>query len=66
MHYLSVFLCLAEVDLRHSAIWMAGVYLMLLMQFLENKVAMELTRSEFVEAQEVSGLVLLLFYACVH
>ncbi|KAG8633630.1 sister chromatid cohesion protein SCC4 isoform X2 [Manihot esculenta] len=41
-----------EVDLRHSAIWMAGVYLMLLMQFLENKVAMELTRSEFVEAQE--------------
>ncbi|KAF2297577.1 hypothetical protein GH714_042370 [Hevea brasiliensis] len=40
-----------EVDLRHSAIWMAGVYLMLLMQFLENKVAMELTRSEFVEAQ---------------
>ncbi|KDP45667.1 hypothetical protein JCGZ_17274 [Jatropha curcas] len=41
-----------EVDLRHSAIWMAGVHLMLLMQFLENKVAMELTRSEFVEAQE--------------
>nr|CAN75841.1 hypothetical protein VITISV_031634 [Vitis vinifera] len=42
-----------EVDLQHSAIWMAGVYLMLLMQFLENKVAVELTRSEFVEAQEV-------------
>ncbi|PQQ05975.1 uncharacterized protein Pyn_15748 [Prunus yedoensis var. nudiflora] len=41
-----------EVNLQHSAIWMAGVYLMLLMQFLENKVAMELTRSEFVEAQE--------------
>ncbi|XP_059429670.1 sister chromatid cohesion protein SCC4 [Corylus avellana] len=41
-----------EVDLQHSAIWMAGVYLMLLMQFLENKVAIELTRSEFVEAQE--------------
>ncbi|KAK4785505.1 hypothetical protein SAY86_002194 [Trapa natans] len=41
-----------EVDLQHSAIWMAGVYLMLLMQFLENKVALELTRSEFVEAQE--------------
>ncbi|XP_050216987.1 sister chromatid cohesion protein SCC4 [Mercurialis annua] len=41
-----------EVDLRHSAIWMAGVYLMLLMQFLENKVAVELTRTEFVEAQE--------------
>ncbi|EEF29458.1 conserved hypothetical protein [Ricinus communis] len=41
-----------EVDLRHSAIWMAGVYLMLIMQFLENKVAVELTRSEFVEAQE--------------
>ncbi|PON75854.1 Cohesin loading factor [Trema orientale] len=41
-----------EVNLQHSAIWMAGVYLMLLMQFLENKVAVELTRSEFVEAQE--------------
>lgn len=41
-----------EVDLQHSAIWMAGVYLMLLMQFLENKVAMDLTRSEFLEAQE--------------
>lgn len=35
---------------------MAGVYLMLLMQFLENKVAVDLTRSEFVEAQEVGGL----------
>lgn len=41
------------MDLQHSAIWMAGVYLMLLMQFLENKVAVELTRSEFLEAQEV-------------
>ncbi|KAI4307759.1 hypothetical protein L6164_030908 [Bauhinia variegata] len=41
-----------EVDLQHSAIWMAGVYLMLLMQFLENKVAVELTRAEFLEAQE--------------
>lgn len=41
-----------EVDLQHSAIWMAGLYLMLLMQFLENKVAVELTRSEFVEAQQ--------------
>ncbi|XP_043698974.1 sister chromatid cohesion protein SCC4 isoform X3 [Telopea speciosissima] len=41
-----------EVDLQHSAIWMAGVYLMILMQFLENKVAMSLTRAEFVEAQE--------------
>ncbi|KAI4382684.1 hypothetical protein MLD38_008620 [Melastoma candidum] len=41
-----------EVDLQHSAIWMAGVYLMLLMQFLESKVAVELTRSEFIEAQE--------------
>lgn len=58
-HYLNC-LCLykltglcAEVDLQHSAIWMAGLYLMLLMQFLENKVAVELTRSEFVEAQQV-------------
>jgi hypothetical protein len=44
---------LAEVDLQHSSIWMAGVYLMLLIQFLENKVAIDLTRAEFVEAQEV-------------
>ncbi|TKY56628.1 MAU2 chromatid cohesion factor-like [Spatholobus suberectus] len=41
-----------EVDLQPSSIWMAGVYLMLLIQFLENKVAIELTRAEFVEAQE--------------
>lgn len=53
----------AEVNLQHSAIWMAGVYLTLLMQFLENKVAMELTRSEFVEAQEVSAC--LKTYLCV-
>lgn len=46
---------------------MAGVYLMLLMQFLENKVAVELTRSEFVEAQEVSHLLPVspyLIYTC--
>ncbi|TKW03736.1 hypothetical protein SEVIR_7G062100v4 [Setaria viridis] len=41
-----------EVNLEHSTIWTAGLYLMLLLQFLENKVAVELTRSEFVEAQE--------------
>ncbi|GER28144.1 maternal effect uncoordination 2-2 protein [Striga asiatica] len=41
-----------EVELQHSAIWMTGVYLMLLMQFLENKVAIDLTRTEFKEAQE--------------
>ncbi|XP_004490740.1 sister chromatid cohesion protein SCC4 isoform X2 [Cicer arietinum] len=44
--------CVREVDLQHSSIWMAGVYLMLLIHFLENKVAIELTRAEFVEAQE--------------
>ena len=58
-HFLSnlfLFFFFVEVNLQHSAIWMAGVYLMLLMQFLENKVAMELTRSEFVEAQEVGGI----------
>lgn len=32
------------------------MYLMLLMHFLENKVAVELTQSEFVEAQEVGDL----------
>ncbi|XP_078436815.1 tetratricopeptide repeat (TPR)-like superfamily protein [Wolffia australiana] len=41
-----------EVNLEHSSIWMAGLYLMLLMHFLENKVALELTRSEFVDARE--------------
>lgn len=41
-----------EMDMHPSNIWMASVYLMLLMQFLENKVAVDLTRSEFVEAQE--------------
>ncbi|PKA60896.1 hypothetical protein AXF42_Ash006531 [Apostasia shenzhenica] len=41
-----------ELDIQHSDIAMAGQYLFLLMQFLENKVAVELTRSEFVEAQE--------------
>nr|XP_009620825.1 sister chromatid cohesion protein SCC4 isoform X1 [Nicotiana tomentosiformis]XP_016443320.1 PREDICTED: uncharacterized protein LOC107768693 isoform X1 [Nicotiana tabacum] len=41
-----------EVDLQHSAIWISSVYLMLRMHFLENKVAVDLTRSEFVEAQE--------------
>ncbi|KAL6576956.1 hypothetical protein OROMI_011232 [Orobanche minor] len=41
-----------EVELQHSAIWMAGVYLMLLMQFLENKVVIDLTRTEYIEAQE--------------
>ncbi|XP_031497830.1 sister chromatid cohesion protein SCC4 isoform X1 [Nymphaea colorata] len=41
-----------EVDLQHRTIWIAGVYLMLLMQLLENKVAIDLTRSEFFDAQE--------------
>ena len=41
-----------EVDLQHSAIWISSVYLMLRMHFLENKVAVDLTRSEFIEAQE--------------
>ncbi|RAL42289.1 hypothetical protein DM860_012072 [Cuscuta australis] len=44
-----------EADLLHSAIWMASVLLNILMQFFENKVAVDLTRSEFVDAQE--GLV---------
>ncbi|XP_047064444.1 sister chromatid cohesion protein SCC4-like [Lolium rigidum] len=41
-----------EENLEHSAIWTAGLYLTLLLQFLENSVAVELTRSEFVEALE--------------
>lgn len=54
--------CLAEVDLQHSSIWMAGVYLMLLIHFLENKVAIELTRAEFVEAQEVGYVPVVFIY----
>eukprot|EP00249_Psilotum_nudum_P021173 c28002_g1_i1 orf=52-2076(+) len=41
-----------EADLQHWAIWVAGVYLILLLQLLENKVIMDLTRTEFFEAQE--------------
>lgn len=43
---------ITEVDLKHWAIWMSGVYLILLLQLLENKVIIDLTRTEFVEAQE--------------
>nr|GEX58441.1 augmin subunit 6 [Tanacetum cinerariifolium] len=45
-----------DMNLQHSAIWVAGVYLMILMQFLKNKVAMELTPLEVVEAQERMNL----------
>lgn len=41
-----------EVDLQHWAIWMAGVYLILLVQLLENTAIIELTRTEFLEAQK--------------
>ncbi|KEH26290.1 TPR protein [Medicago truncatula] len=44
--------CLREADLDRSSIHMAGVYLMLLIQFLENEVAIELTRAQFSAAQE--------------
>lgn len=40
--------------MRHTAIWMSRVFLMLQMQFLENRVALELTRSDYVEAEEVN------------
>ncbi|KAI5077473.1 hypothetical protein GOP47_0007297 [Adiantum capillus-veneris] len=41
-----------EVDLQHWAIWVSGVYLILLLQLLENKVIIDLTRTEFAEAQK--------------
>ncbi|KAH7285527.1 hypothetical protein KP509_33G031900 [Ceratopteris richardii] len=41
-----------EVDLQHWAIWVSGVYLILLLQLIENKVIIELTRTEFSEAQK--------------
>jgi hypothetical protein len=59
---LAEFSCLAEMDLEHSSIHMAGVYLKLLIQFLENKVAIELTRAEFIEAQEVGYVPAVLIY----
>lgn len=46
--------------MHHSSISTAGVYLVLLMQFLENKVAVDLTRSEFVEAQGVGSLIIVI------
>ncbi|MCO5550423.1 hypothetical protein L7F22_003909 [Adiantum nelumboides] len=42
----------SEVDLQHWAIWVSGVYLILLLQLLENKVIIDLTRTEFTEAQK--------------
>ncbi|KAJ7563492.1 hypothetical protein O6H91_03G112700 [Diphasiastrum complanatum] len=41
-----------EGNLQHWAIWMAGVYLILLAQLLENKIIIDLTRTEFLDAQE--------------
>ncbi|XP_010443042.1 PREDICTED: MAU2 chromatid cohesion factor homolog [Camelina sativa] len=41
-----------ETDLRRTAIWMSTIFLILQMQFLENRVALELTRSDYVEAEE--------------
>lgn len=41
---------------------MAGVYLMLLIQFLENKVAIELTRAEYAEAQQVGYVPVVFIY----
>lgn len=41
-----------EVDLQHWAIWVSGVYLILLLQLIENKVIIDLTRTEFAEAQQ--------------
>ncbi|CAM6094394.1 unnamed protein product [Calypogeia fissa] len=42
----------AEADLAHTSIWIVGVYLVLWIQFLENKTIIYLTETEFVAAQE--------------
>jgi hypothetical protein len=47
---------LAEAELQHWAIGTGNVYLLLLLQLLENKVIINLTCSEFVEGQEVIKL----------
>jgi hypothetical protein len=47
---------LAEAELQHWAIGTGNVYLLLLLQLLENKVIINLTCSEFVEGQEVTKL----------
>lgn len=49
----SIILSCAEKDLYRSSIGTVGLYLMLLMHLLESKVAIDLTRSEFTETQEV-------------
>jgi hypothetical protein len=36
--------------------WTGGVYLLLLTQLLENKVVIELTEADYVEAQKVCNL----------
>lgn len=41
-----------EVDLQHWAIWVSGVYLILLLQLIENKICIDLTETEFSEAQK--------------
>ncbi|KAG0591394.1 hypothetical protein M758_1G168900 [Ceratodon purpureus] len=41
-----------EADLQHWAMWTGGVYLLLLTQLLENKVVIELTEADYVEAQK--------------
>lgn len=42
----------AEGDLQHWAMWTGGVYLLLLMQLLENKAVINLTEADYVEAQK--------------
>lgn len=42
-----------EVDFQHWETWMAGVYLMFLVQLLENTTIIELTHTKFLEAQKV-------------
>ncbi|XP_024528762.1 sister chromatid cohesion protein SCC4 [Selaginella moellendorffii] len=51
-----------ETHLPHWSIWMAGVYLVLQFQLLENKILIDLTRTEFMDAQKALMEVLDLYF----
>ncbi|KAL2632427.1 hypothetical protein R1flu_017113 [Riccia fluitans] len=42
----------SEADLQHWAIWIVGIYLVLLLQLLENKAIINLTQTDLLATQE--------------
>ncbi|KAL3695207.1 hypothetical protein R1sor_009283 [Riccia sorocarpa] len=43
---------ISEADLQHWAIWVVGIYLVLLLQLLENKAIINLTQTDLLATQE--------------